>query len=156
MGVITNPCPDLSTVSANICTKDTTWFCKKCCWIYGFDFMVMLSNENIFHITGHCEGNHLSLVDSPYKGQWCAALMFSLIWPWTNGWANNRDAGDLRCHHAHCDITVNVFAWQEHFCQGMNYWSTLQPKMHGDCLSTDIQIYLHSSTILICCSSLIH
>ena len=26
---------------------------------------------------------------------------FSLISTWTNGWANNRDDGDLRCHHAH-------------------------------------------------------
>ena len=25
---------------------------------------------------------------------------------WTNGWANNRDAGDLRRHGAHYDVTV--------------------------------------------------
>ena len=33
--------------------------------------------------------------------QWRGALMFSFICAWTNGWVNNRDAGDLRCHRAH-------------------------------------------------------
>ena len=41
-------------------------------------------------------GIHWSPVDSPNKGQWRRALMFSLIYAWTNGWANNRGAGDLR------------------------------------------------------------
>ena len=26
-----------------------------------------------------------------------------VICVWTNGWVNNRDAGDMRCHHAHYD-----------------------------------------------------
>ena len=49
---------------------------------------------------------HRSLVDSPHKGQWRGALIFSLIFAWTNGWANNRDAGDLKRHRTHYDITV--------------------------------------------------
>ena len=32
--------------------------------------------------------------------------MFSLICPWTNGWANNRGASDLKRHRAHYDVTV--------------------------------------------------
>ena len=51
-----------------------------------------------------CEGN--SPVNSPHKGQWRGALMFSLICAQTNGWVNNRDAGDLRRHRAHHDVTV--------------------------------------------------
>ena len=47
-------------------------------------------------------------VDSRHKGQWCGALMFSLICAWTNGWANNPDAGDLRRHSAHYGTTVMV------------------------------------------------
>ena len=47
-------------------------------------------------------------VDSLHKGQWRGALMFSLICAWTNGWANNRDAGDLRLHRAHYDVTVII------------------------------------------------
>ena len=45
-------------------------------------------------------------VNSPHKGQWRGALMFSLICARINGWVNNREAGDLRTHHAHYDVTV--------------------------------------------------
>ena len=53
-----------------------------------------------------CEGIHWSPVDSPHKGQWLGALMFSLICTWTNSWAINPDAGDLRRQHNHYDVTV--------------------------------------------------
>ena len=33
-------------------------------------------------------------------------LMFSLICVWMNGWVNNREAGDLRCHRGHYDVNV--------------------------------------------------
>ena len=46
------------------------------------------------------------LVNSPNKCQWRGTLLFSLIGAWTNGWVNNRDAGDLRHHRAHYDVTV--------------------------------------------------
>ena len=45
-------------------------------------------------------------VDFPHKGQWRGALVFSLICGYTSGWANNRDAGDLRHYRAHYDATV--------------------------------------------------
>ena len=51
-------------------------------------------------------GIHVSPVNSPYKGQWRGALMFSLICVWINGWVNNREAGDLRRYRAHCDVIV--------------------------------------------------
>ena len=51
-----------------------------------------------------CTGIHRSPVNSPHKGQWCGALMFSLICVWINGWVNNREAGDLRRYHDHCDF----------------------------------------------------
>ena len=51
-------------------------------------------------------GIHRSPGNSPHKGQWRGALMFSLISAWTNGWVNNREAGDLRRHHTHYDVTV--------------------------------------------------
>ena len=47
-------------------------------------------------------GIHRSPVNSPHKGQWRGALMFSLICAWINGWVNNREAG----HRAHYDVTV--------------------------------------------------
>ena len=51
-------------------------------------------------------GIHWSAVNSPHKGQWCRALMFSLICAWINGWVNNREAGDLKRHRAHYGVTV--------------------------------------------------
>ena len=51
-------------------------------------------------------GIHQSLVDSPHKGQWRGALMFSLIYAWSQGWANNWAADDLRCHYTHYNVTV--------------------------------------------------
>ena len=51
-------------------------------------------------------GIHRSAVNSPHKGKWRGALMFSLICAWTNVWANHRDAGDLRRYRTHYDITV--------------------------------------------------
>ena len=35
---------------------------------------------------------HRLPVNSPHKGQWCGALMFSLMCAWTNRWANNGEA----------------------------------------------------------------
>ena len=49
---------------------------------------------------------HRSPVNSPHKGQWRGALMFSLICVWINGWINNREAGDLRRYCARYDVTV--------------------------------------------------
>ena len=51
-------------------------------------------------------GIHRSPVNSPHKGQWRGALMFSLICAWINGWVNNRKAGDLRHYRAHHDVIV--------------------------------------------------
>ena len=45
-------------------------------------------------------GIHRSPVNSPHKGQWRWALMFSMICAWINGWVNIREAGDLRRHRA--------------------------------------------------------
>ena len=51
-------------------------------------------------------GIHRSPVNSPHKGQWRGALMFSLICVWINDWVNNREAGDLRRYRAHSDVIV--------------------------------------------------
>ena len=53
-------------------------------------------------------GIHRSPVNSTHKGQWRPVLMFSLICAWINGCVNNREAGDLRCHHAHYDVIVMI------------------------------------------------
>ena len=52
------------------------------------------------------EGIHRSPLDSLTKASDGAR---------TNGWANNRDAGDLRRHRAHYDVTVMCQEWQCYF-----------------------------------------
>ena len=49
------------------------------------------------------QGIHRWPVNSPHKGQWRGALVFSLICAWVNSWVNNPEAGDLKCHHTHYD-----------------------------------------------------
>ena len=63
---------------------------------------------------------HRSPVNSPHKGQWCGALMFSLICAWMNGWVNNRETGDLRRHHAHYDVTVMRCAYPRYWSRGIS------------------------------------
>ena len=65
-----------------------------------------------------CAGNSPVPVNSPHKGQWRGALMFSLICVWINGWVNNREAGDLRRYRVHYDVIV-MFSLNVKKCQDM-------------------------------------
>ena len=70
-------------------------------------FMMTSSNRNIFRVTGHLCGEFtVPPVNSPHKGQWRGALMFSLICVWINVWVNNREAGDLRRYRVHYGVIV--------------------------------------------------
>ena len=51
-------------------------------------------------------GIHRSPVNSPHKGQWRGALMFTLICARIYGWVNTREAGDLRRYRLHYDVIV--------------------------------------------------
>ena len=52
--------------------------------------------EIFFALLASCAGNSPSPADSPHKGKWRRALMFSLICTWTNGWLKNGDTGYLK------------------------------------------------------------
>ena len=67
------------------------------------------SNGNIFRVTGLCAGNSPVAAESPTKGQWRGALMFSLICAQINGWVNNCEAVGLRRHRTHYDAIVLSF-----------------------------------------------
>ena len=54
-------------------------------------------------------GIHRSPVNSPHKGQWRGALMFSLICARINCWVNNLEVDNLRRHLADYDVTVMIF-----------------------------------------------
>ena len=66
-----------------------------------------LSNGNIFlRNWPFVREIHRSPVNSPHKGQWRGALMFSLICAWINARVNNREAGDLRRYRPYYDVTI--------------------------------------------------
>ena len=60
--------------------------------------------ETIPVLLALCAGNSPVPVKSPHKGQRCRDV--SLICAWINDWVNNREAGDLRHHRGHYDVTV--------------------------------------------------
>ena len=71
-------------------------------------YVCMMTSSNKKCYWPFVRGIHQSPVNSPHKGQWRGALMFSLIWARTNICANIRDAGDLRRHRAHYDVIIMV------------------------------------------------
>ena len=75
-----------------------------CLIVVGISVLMMTSsNGNIFRVTSHLCGEFTGPpVNSPNKCQ----LMFSLICARINGWVNNGEAGDLRHHRAHYDVSV--------------------------------------------------
>ena len=64
------------------------------------------SNRNIFRVTGPFCGEFTG--EFPSQRSLTRGLHVSLIRAWTNSWINNRDAGDLRRHRAHYDVTVMI------------------------------------------------
>ena len=55
-------------------------------------------------------GIHRSPLNSPHDCQWRWALMFCFICAWINSSVSNREAGDMRCHCVHYDVTVMFMA----------------------------------------------
>ena len=77
-----------------------------------------------------CAGNSPVPVNSPHKGQWRGALMFTLICARINDWVNTREAGDLRRHLDHYDVIV------------MNY------KVNNDLLDFDIRLIRYAANFI--------
>ena len=69
-------------------------------------------------------GIHRWPVDSPHKGQGRGAFDVSLISARTNGWANNRDVGDLRCRRPHYDVIIMIKKYMDiHYSLiALTYW----------------------------------
>ena len=97
------------------------WFALCCVWLWFGNGLFYSYSSGVLSWWRHrmeifpallalCAEIHRWPVNSPHKGQWRGALMFSLICAW-NGWINKREAGDWRRHRAHCDVTVMYWCW---------------------------------------------
>ena len=90
--------------------------------------VVVLSSEEVVHhhstwwrhrmetfsaLLAICAGNSPVPVNSPHKGQWRGALMFSLICARINSWVNNREVGDLRRYRPQYDVIVMKTGYEE-------------------------------------------
>ena len=104
--------------------------------------MMTSSNGNIFRVTCHWP------VNSPHKCQWRGALMFSFICVWINGWIYNREAGILRRHRAHYDVSPYRKDVTERYTANWSYfeWTNLMltvsdydnfPLKYLQCVVTD-------------------
>ena len=71
-------------------------------------------------------GIHRSPVNSPHKGQWRRASIFSFICAWINCGVNNRKAGDWRRHRTY-DVTVMSINHSMH--RGLNKVVVFKKKM---------------------------
>ena len=67
-------------------------------------FMMTSSHGYIFRVTDHLCGEFTGHRSIPHTK--ASDAEFHVFCSWINGWVNIGEPGDLRHHHAHCDITV--------------------------------------------------
>ena len=94
-------------------TVDIVWKLACCkggtcsCWICDYTWW-RHQMETYYALLAICAGN--SPVNSPHKGQWRGASMFSLICACINGWLNNHEAGDLRRHREYKYCVLDIYS----------------------------------------------
>ena len=98
-------------------TKLSHWQLEKSWWRHQM--------ETFSALLGICAGNSPNPVNSPRRGKWRGAFMFSLICAWIDDWVNNREAGDLRRHRGHYDVNVMIllrYLYMEQPCLIPSRW----------------------------------
>ena len=95
--------PIITTSRWNEFKPDVTLMCSMTEWLVSWWRHQM---ETFSALLAICAGNSPVPVNSPHKGQWRGALMFSLICTRINAWVNNGEASDLRRNRGHYDVTV--------------------------------------------------
>ena len=85
--------------------------------------------ETFSALLAFCAGN--SPVTGEFPTQRTVTRSFGVSWAWINGWVSNRDAGDLRRHRAHYDVSVMwnrwyVLCWQHNYQYPTRWGNTLK------------------------------
>ena len=96
----------------------------------------MMTSPKFSALLPLCEGNPPATGGFPSQMPVTRSFDVSLICDWTNGWANNPVAGDLRRHFAHYDVTVMMWpAWCRN-CQNHGWWcpGSLRQDISSNCL----------------------
>ena len=75
----------------------------------------MASNAKMFPFDDVIMDDRLPM-DSPNKGHWRRALMYSMMCAWIYGWVKSPDAGDLRRH-----VSCNLSVYFPYFCEYITY-----------------------------------
>ena len=72
-------------------------------------------------------GIHRSQVNSPHKGRWRGALMFSLICARINDWVDNREAGGLKhlCPRYYVTVMIWDGSWRCDFLVSWFYYQLI-------------------------------
>ena len=113
--VITYPCWGLNLIHVGergpsrhgaLCVEDSILYKRNWSVWYQSGHEGVIEWKHFTRYWPFVRGIHRSPVNSLHRGQWRGALMFSSICVCINGWVNNREAGDLRCYRAHCDVIV--------------------------------------------------
>ena len=84
------------------CTYELFTWSVLCCvllWLGPTDHDDVIKWKHFPRYWTFVRGIQRSPVNSPHKGQWI------------NGWVNNREAGDLRRHRGHYDVTVMFYGY---------------------------------------------
>ena len=84
-------------------------------------FIVTSSNRHIFCVTGLLCREFINHRWIPCTKASDTELRIFFICAWINGCVNNREAGDLKCHQAHYDVTVMDICNSIHTSQNWTY-----------------------------------
>ena len=88
------------------------------CWFLSWRSPAAHDHDQAFFALLAISGNSSGTGEFSSQRPVTRSLMFSLIYVWTNGWIKNEDAGGLRRHRAHYDVTVTTMVFRLCFRNG--------------------------------------
>ena len=109
MSTISGACePGPVNIEIRCLLPHTYIFVSLCSTIMGLSMFIWWRHQmdTFSALLALCAGNSPVTGEFPAQRPVTRDLMFSLICAWIEGWVNNREAGDLRRHRAHYDVTV--------------------------------------------------